>query len=150
MTTKATILVAESDPTNAQLAEIICECAGCNVLLAANGEEALELASRQSFQVILAEERLRKLDGMNLARRLHKDAKRRGTLMIGLTTNPEPHHIEEMLYAGFDRVLPKPYKAEELRQLLEQALPGLVLPRVQIQHMPPLKKAARAGSPDCS
>ena len=66
----ARILVVEDEPTFRELVRDILEGAGHEVAEAGDGEEALAALERGGFQLVLTDQRMPRLDGLELVRRL--------------------------------------------------------------------------------
>lgn len=64
------VLVAEDEALAAMALEEMLREAGFAVLLAADGQEALEVAGREGFDLLLTDLRMPRLDGRELIRRL--------------------------------------------------------------------------------
>jgi len=64
------VLVAEDEALAAMALEDLLLEAGFDVLLAADGQEALETAGRERFDLLLTDLRMPRLDGRELIRRL--------------------------------------------------------------------------------
>ena len=57
------MLVADDDPTVRRLVELVLERGGCEVTTAADGREAIALARRQPFDVLLLDVQMPGVDG---------------------------------------------------------------------------------------
>jgi signal transduction histidine kinase/CheY-like chemotaxis protein len=93
---------------------------GHQVLAVANGQAALESARSEHFDVILLDEEMPLLSGVqvvNAIRELQKNEGRR-SLLVALTGNNTPEDKDRLLAAGFDSVLGKPFRMELLNAFL--------------------------------
>lgn len=106
------VLVAEDAEDTRELVRFALASAGAEVVSAANGREAVELARAQPFDLILLDIRMPELDGLAAAR----DIRARGFrgAMIALTASTSGRERERVLAAGFDDVWPKPISLSEL------------------------------------
>lgn len=67
------VLIAEDTAVHAERARVILERAGCaGVSVVTDGAEALEIASRQSFDVLVLDREMPGLEGMELLRRIRQ------------------------------------------------------------------------------
>jgi two-component system phosphate regulon response regulator PhoB len=128
-----TILIADDEPAIRETAGYILESEGYQVLLAANGEEAISLIrSRRPAAVLLDIEMPRK-DGLTVCREVKADPSLRSTYVILLTARGQKRDEVEGLAAGADAYLTKPFDDEEiLRRLADATGPagaGLAPPR---------------------
>jgi DNA-binding response OmpR family regulator len=80
--------------------------------IAADGEEGYDLASSNSYDVILLDILLPKMDGVTVCRSLRGDGIKTPILM--LTAKGQIHDRVTGLDAGADDYLPKPFSFEEL------------------------------------
>ena len=112
------ILLVDDEPDfNLLVAEALGD-AGHRVTTASNGEEALNLITRELFDVMVCDIRLPKLDGLALARRIRCDPELAGVRLLALTGYCEASDRARSAAAGFDRHLVKPVDSDTLRTLL--------------------------------
>ena len=111
------ILIAEDNATIRMITEKMLTKAGAEVLLAENGQEALE-RSDQGFDLVLSDIHMPELNGIELARRLRE----RGAdlVIVGVTAATIGQEKASMIEAGADGCLGKPFEIERLRKLLRQ------------------------------
>jgi|GEM_PF-1429760 len=57
------VLIVDDNPANLLLAKLLTESLGCEILTASNGEEAVDLASNQSFDLIVMDIQMPVMDG---------------------------------------------------------------------------------------
>jgi signal transduction histidine kinase/CheY-like chemotaxis protein len=115
------ILVAEDNAVNQKIISRLLEKAGCNVALAVNGQEAVDLAlgAAEPFDAILMDVQMPVLDGLAATRRIReRESQSRNTAIIALTANALEGDQRLCLEAGMDGFLAKPVKAEQLFQAL--------------------------------
>jgi signal transduction histidine kinase/ActR/RegA family two-component response regulator len=118
------ILLVEDHPINQKLAVSLIERAGHRVTLANNGEEGLHAAMRQAFDLVLMDMQMPVMDGLQATRaiRAHEAALQLARMPIAaMTANALPSDRQACEDAGMDDFLSKPFKAEELRELLRTA-----------------------------
>jgi CheY-like chemotaxis protein len=88
--------------------------------LAANGREALEWLAQEPFDLILMDCQMPEMDGFEATRRIRDQKSTAHIPIIALTANALPEDREACLQAGMDDYLPKPFKPEALRAMLER------------------------------
>ena len=116
------VLVAEDNPINQILARKLLERAGCHVVIAVNGEEAVAQFRAGSFDVVLMDSQMPGLDGFQTTRYLRTAGIT--VPVIALTANAYQEDRERCLAVGMDDFLPKPVKLPHLREVLERWTQG--------------------------
>jgi two-component system cell cycle response regulator DivK len=102
------VLVAEDNPLNYELVLHVLESRGHEVEWAQDGEEAVNLVRRHTFDVLLVDLHMPKLDGLGVVRVLRADPRFEELRIIALTADAMPGVQEELLEAGADAYLTKP------------------------------------------
>ncbi len=92
--------------------------AGFEVVVAADGEEALALSASQEFDAVSTDVMMPKLDGYELTRRLRADARYRDVPIVMLTSKDARLDAVRGYDAGADAYLQKPADADELVRTL--------------------------------
>ena len=110
------VLVAEDNSINQLILREQLEELGCSVELAANGEEALTLWRKGTFDVVLTDINMPRLNGYELTREL----RRLGCSgpIFGATANAMRGEEDLCLAAGMDRCLVKPFSLTTLLDCL--------------------------------
>ncbi len=118
------ILLAEDQPVNQLLAVRILEKRGHSVMVANNGEEALELLARESFHLVLMDVQMPKMDGFETTRTIRLQEKSSGqhVPIIAMTAYAIKGDRERCLKAGFDEYLSKPIASLSLYAMVEKML----------------------------
>lgn len=93
-----------------------------NVTIAGNGLEALEILKKKRIDLILSDVMMPKMDGVQLAEKLHADPISQHIPIILLTAFPSSENRERGLLAGTLAYLSKPFHAHELVLLIENIL----------------------------
>ncbi len=120
--TACRILVVEDQPDNRQLLQSLLEPFGFQYREALNGEEAIAIARDWQPQVILMDRRMPVMDGLSATLELRKLALEPKPIIIAVTAHAYREERQEMLDAGCDSFLRKPYHDRELFDLLAQHL----------------------------
>jgi DNA-binding response OmpR family regulator len=106
------VLIVEDEPQMAEQLRRGLEREGYSVLLAHDGQEALDLARTVEHDIMILDWMLPKLDGRQVARRLRQA--NLGTRILMLTARDAPPDIVEGLDCGADDYLIKPFAFEVL------------------------------------
>jgi CheY-like chemotaxis protein len=118
------ILLAEDNRVNQKVALNLLKQLGYQADLATNGLEVLEALHRQSYDVVLMDVQMPKLDGLETTRRicqeLPQDTRPR---IIAMTANAMQGDREECLEAGMDDYISKPIRIGVLSQTLSKWQP---------------------------
>ena len=116
------ILVAEDDAVNQRLAVRLLEKRGHRVIVASNGQEALDALSRNSFDLVLMDVQMPQMDGLTATaiqrtRELQSGGATHVTI-IALTAHAMKGDQDRCLAAGMDGYLTKPIRPQELDDVL--------------------------------
>jgi signal transduction histidine kinase/ActR/RegA family two-component response regulator len=116
---RARILVAEDEPVIRELIDATLAGAGHEVVLAANGAEAVAALETSQFDLVLMDVRMPEMDGIAATRRIRamREPIRRIPI-IALTAYAMAEDIERCRAAGASAHLPKPINRNELLQLV--------------------------------
>lgn len=108
------ILVVDDEPDMLDLLRLILRRGGWEVVTAASGNEALQLADRYLPDLILLDIMMPQPDGHEVCARLRRDERFKQTPILALTAQA---HIEEQFrahLAGIDEYIVKPIAPAEL------------------------------------
>jgi len=117
------VLLAEDDPINQEVALLLLEEVGLRADLARNGKEALELAGRQAYALILMDMQMPEMDGGEATRRIRMLPEYQKTPILAMTANAFAENRDECLAAGMDDFITKPVDPEFLFKMLLKWLP---------------------------
>jgi CheY-like chemotaxis protein/HPt (histidine-containing phosphotransfer) domain-containing protein/anti-sigma regulatory factor (Ser/Thr protein kinase) len=121
-----TVLLVEDNAINRRVAELFLERAGCEVVLAADGAEALAALRERSVDLVLMDVQMPVMDGLEATRRIRQDVPG-GTRIpvVGLTASALKEQAEDCRAAGMDDVIAKPIERERLEAVLERYAPAV-------------------------
>src|SRR5213076_761411 len=129
------ILLAEDHPVNRELVVTLLTQEGHRVTTAVNGRQALLLATRQKFDLILMDVQMPELDGLEVTRLIREGEKLadQHVPIIALTARAMKGDRELCLAAGVDAYLSKPVKRLQLLDLIGRLTrsPAEVAPAVE-------------------
>ncbi|CUH78916.1 ATP-binding protein [Tropicibacter naphthalenivorans] len=122
------VLVADDNAVNRLILGRFLKNTGADIHYADSGEQALDLARERTFDVILMDIQMPRLDGTTATaeiRRIEAGTPRPPSFIIAVTANAMTHQVESYLAAGVDAVLAKPVSKHKLFALLgHRALAG--------------------------
>ena len=116
------ILLAEDNIVNQKLALKMLEKHGHHVSVASNGLEAIEVLTRERFDLILMDIQMPEMDGLEATRRIRDREKHEGghIPIVAMTAHAMKGDRERCLAAGMDDYVPKPIQASELFAVIER------------------------------
>ena len=135
------VLVAEDNPVNREILKEQLEALGVRVTLAEDGEQALVRWSEGSFDLVITDVNMPRLDGYQLTRRLRELDP--AVPIIGVTANAMREEGEHCLEVGMNAWLVKPLSLSTLRQTL-----CAYCPQTTQAPAPVLESATRAEPAD--
>jgi PAS domain S-box-containing protein len=113
------ILIVEDSEITQELMEAVMESYGCSFAVAGTGEEAVALALREPFDLILMDIDLRGIDGMEASRRIRAGLAKKVPI-VALTAHVMAGDTERFLADGIDAVISKPVQLPKLQALLSE------------------------------
>ncbi len=120
------VLLVEDNATNRRVAELFLERAGCEVVLAADGNEALAALKDRRVDLVLMDVQMPGMDGLEATRRIRQDLPGGARLpIVGLTANALKEQAEACRAAGMDDVIAKPIERERFEAVLERYAPAV-------------------------
>src|SRR5437879_6154282 len=130
---RATILVVDDSPTSRMSLTRLLRDAGHRMIVAGDGEGALELVRAEHPDVVLTDILMPLMDGYEFARQLRADPSIARTPIIFHTACYELEEARLLAdTCGVFHVLNKPAKPEELRRTIKAALKEVTLPAAAV------------------
>jgi signal transduction histidine kinase/DNA-binding response OmpR family regulator len=119
------VLVAEDNAVNQLLIERMFEKLGHRIDLAANGREAVKMATELQYDIIFMDCSMPEMDGYAATAELREFERScaRRTPIVALTANAMSEDRKRCVEAGMDDHLSKPVSIEDLRNALERWVP---------------------------
>ncbi|UTH75234.1 response regulator [Chromobacterium sp. IIBBL 290-4] len=114
------ILLVEDNELNQQVATELLQSAEIQVLIANNGEEALSLAQRQPFDLVLMDMQMPVMDGLEATRRLRQLEAFQDMPILAMTANAMTGDRERCVDAGMNDHIAKPIDPVQLFATLRQ------------------------------
>jgi len=116
------ILIAEDNPQNMRLLEMLLGAKGYTLLKATDGEEAVNLATTGRPDLIIMDIQLPKMNGLEATRKLRQLPDFSHTPIIAITAYAMKGDREKLLAAGCDAYLSKPINTRELPEIISEML----------------------------
>jgi len=116
------ILLVEDSQLNRAVIEAMLEKLPIHLLSAKDGEQALELARTNRFDLVLMDVGLPGIDGYECTRRLRALLDQHKFSVIAITAQALKGDRERMIDAGFDDYLPKPFRKKDLISKISENL----------------------------
>jgi CheY-like chemotaxis protein len=135
------VLVAEDNAVNQRLIKRMLEKLGYEVDIAADGAQAVALATVTRYDVIVMDCSMPEMDGLQATaeiRRRHQEGSLPRIPIVALTANAMTEDRDRCLAAGMDDYLSKPVSQNDLRTMLEKYLS----PQYALLTTPPSTRSA--------
>ncbi|KZN12781.1 response regulator [Marinomonas sp. TW1] len=114
------ILAVDDAPINLQLLSHWLQPHGINVTLAYSGQQALSLASEQTFDLIFMDIQMPEMDGMETTQQLRQLKSYQNTPIIALTAHALGSEQQQILASGMNAYLTKPIDEEVLFRTIDE------------------------------
>jgi len=121
-TIKGDILVVEDNKSNQLLIGILLEDLGLKVFFASDGLEAVQLFEKNSYDLILMDENMPNMNGIEATSIIRKITNKKQLPIIAVTANALKGDKERFLEAGMDDYMSKPIEQETLELILRKYL----------------------------
>lgn len=119
------ILLAEDNNINQKIVVSVLGKLGHSVVIANNGQEAVDLAKESEFDLILMDIQMPILDGAQATKIIREFEVDRRTPILALTAHAMVGDKEKYLAAGMDGYLTKPVRQSELHQAILELIAKL-------------------------
>ncbi len=120
-----TVLIADDEPSMRMMVSATFAAFECDMLEAADGDEAWRLLVEHHPAVALLDVQMPGRTGLELTRAIRSTPALAATTVILLTAKRQAADIQAGLLAGADMYLTKPFSPLELLTVVEQAMDGL-------------------------
>ena len=112
----------EDNPLNMKLLEILLRPKNYTLLEAVDGEEALDIATRELPDLIVMDIQLPKMSGLEVTKKLRQMPVFNSIPIIALTAYAMKGDKERFIAAGCNAYLPKPINTRELPEMISRML----------------------------
>lgn len=114
------ILIVEDDELNRKLFQSILFEAGYDVLVAADGDEAIDVIRRESPDLILLDIIMPKKSGLEVIRTLKDEGLLKNSKVYALTAT----YLNEKDSKSFDGIITKPIRITDFKEIVRKAIGG--------------------------
>jgi DNA-binding response OmpR family regulator len=118
----AKILIAEDERDIRDLVAFTLRFAGYEVVAAANGEEAVLLASKEDPDLILMDVRMPRMTGYDACRVMKSNPELKDIPVVFLSAKGQESEIQTGLEAGAEEYLLKPFAPDQLTERVKSIL----------------------------
>jgi DNA-binding response OmpR family regulator len=119
-----TILIADDEPNIVISLEFLLEREGYRVLIARDGQEALDTIARDRPAMVLLDVMLPKLSGYDVCQRIRQNPDWADVKVVMLTARGREVEIAKGLALGADAYITKPFSTRDLLQQIRAQLGG--------------------------
>jgi hypothetical protein len=114
----ARLLLVEDDPVNREVELIVLEDIGWTIDTAEDGQQALDMAAVNDYQLILMDMQMPVMNGLEATRAIRKLPNRQAVPILAMTANAFAEDRQACLEAGMNDFLTKPVVPEKLFEVL--------------------------------
>ena len=115
------ILIVDDKATNRTVVKEVLSAQNANVILAKNGNNALQEVNSNDFKLVIIDYNLQDMDGFQLAETI-KTKNERANISMMINPSGLNEHMARIKAIGIDSYLVKPIKQKELLNLVSNAL----------------------------
>ena len=108
------ILIADDEPNIVISLEYLMKRAGHEVLVARDGQEAIDTLRRERPRLVLLDVMMAKKSGFEVCQELRADEALKGTLVLMLTAKGRDTDVDKGLGVGADAYMTKPFATKDL------------------------------------
>jgi DNA-binding response OmpR family regulator len=116
------ILIAEDEPDIRDLIAFTLRFAGYEVVSCSNGEEAVELAKKESPDMILLDVRMPRMTGYDACKEIKSDPTMKDVPVVFLSAKGQESEIRDGMEAGAEEYLLKPFAPDQLTERVRSVL----------------------------
>lgn len=118
MKSTITILVVDDEAMIRNLLEKILTKEGYKILLAKDGQEALEIINAKKVDMIVSDMKMPRMSGLDLLKSVKKDRPEIGVVIM--TGYGDTYTVKDALLLGADEYITKPFKSYEMLMIVER------------------------------
>ena len=116
--TQEKILIVEDNPQNMRLMEMTLSTKDYTLLKAVNGEEALDIVTKERPDLIIMDMQLPKMGGLEVTRRLRQMTALSCVPILALSAYAMKGDKEKFIEGGCDAYLSKPARPREILEMV--------------------------------
>lgn len=119
---KPLVLAVDDNEDNLVLISFTLDLIGCNFITAKNGETTIKLAQTHQPDLILLDIMLPDINGIEIITRLRENSQTKDIPVIAVTALARPEDRRNILAAGCNDYISKPYVVDDLEAVLRRYL----------------------------
>jgi two-component system chemotaxis response regulator CheY len=116
------ILAVDDSASMRQMVSFTLKSAGYNVIEAVDGQDAWEKAGGRSFDLVLTDQNMPRMDGISLTKKLRETAQFKSTPILILTTESSDQMKQAGRTAGATGWLVKPFDPNKLIEVIQKVI----------------------------
>ncbi len=118
------VLVADDDITNLHILEYMFKKYGIKAKTVTNGIDALKMLEKESFDMVILDSVMPKLDGYETVLKIRENNKFNSTpIIIHTSFSRDDSSMDKIFKLGFDSYLSKPFNKYDFKSLIERYMP---------------------------
>jgi DNA-binding NtrC family response regulator len=114
--------VVDDDKIFRDVLKHLCESMNCEVVTAADGQEAFELIHKQEFTIVISDVRMPNMSGVTLLEAIEKNGYDIPVIIMSGYTDYTADEIDQRNGVV---LMEKPFSAQQLKEIIEQYIPFL-------------------------
>ncbi|MCJ8311375.1 MAG: response regulator [Saccharospirillaceae bacterium] len=118
----ANILAVDDQTSIRQLVKYILELDGHTITLAQDGQEALDFAKEQNFDLVISDVNMPGMTGINMVSKMRRMEQYQGTPILMLTTETSDYKKSKARNSGASGWLSKPFDPPRLSSAVSKLL----------------------------
>ncbi|WP_199608656.1 response regulator [Flocculibacter collagenilyticus] len=118
----AHLLIVEDDPVARSILEQLCKQNKYDYVSAIDGDEAVDIARKQSFDLMITDINMPNLDGISCVRQVRAMKKHRSVPVIALTGLDDFFIEDECSRVGVNKIVSKPVNPNEILASIKELL----------------------------
>jgi len=118
MKSTITILVVDDEAMIRNLLEKILAKEGYKILLAKDGQEALDIINTKKVDIVISDMKMPRMNGLDLLKTLKRERPEIGVVIM--TGYGDTYTVKDALLLGADEYITKPFKSYEMLMIVER------------------------------
>ncbi|HEX2896727.1 MAG TPA: response regulator [candidate division Zixibacteria bacterium] len=118
MKSTISILVVDDEAMIRNLLEKILAKEGYKILLAKDGQEALDIISTKKVDIVISDMKMPRMNGLDLLKTLKRERPEIGVVIM--TGYGDTYTVKDALLLGADEYITKPFKSYEMLMIVER------------------------------
>ena len=118
MTSTVTILVVDDESRMRNLLQRLLERDGSHVLIARDGDEALQLIRKEKIEIVISDMTVPGVNGFELLKIVKRELPHIGMIMIA--AHGDTCSVKDTLLLGADEYITRPFKSHEVSMVVER------------------------------